>query len=812
MSGCENLIEIDKSVGDLDKLETWNLRNCSKLKILPSGPKLRSLKYFRLSHCGRLEKFPAICAPNLESLEMNDCKNLIEVHESVGDLDKLKSWNLESCIKLEILPSRLQLRSLQTLFLRDCRRLEKFPAICAPNLELLEMTDCKNLIEVHESVGDLDKLRWWTLNGCIKLEILPSRLQLRSLESLELENCGRLEKFPAICAPNLYALDISFCKNLIEVHESVGDLDKLIYWTLDSCIKLEILPSRLQLRSLQTLFLRDCRRLEKFPAICAPNLELLEMTDCKNLIEVHESVGDLDKLRWWTLNGCIKLEILPSRLQLRSLESLELENCGRLEKFPAICAPNLYALDISFCKNLIEVHESVGDLDKLIYWTLDSCIKLEILPSRLQLRSLQTLFLRDCRRLEKFPDIHPEMKYLRGLFVNNSGIREWPSSFTHLTKGLRAFPLSNKENLWNFLHSRNKLQLLEEIDIPTANSFDGFSRYRFLSLTQLWLHSWDGDITELDFQYFPLLSYLTICDSTIISIPQSISGFARLESIHIENCKRLREIPTLPQSVREVFVKECPSVDPQSFSRLLIQFGEILGILPNRFHEGARSNISMDPFHDSESESEDEDKIPRELRLPVTEIPKDLKFSHQTFGNSLSFWVGKKFSKAVICIAFRMSEAHMYDDYAVDISVNGCFRHCLYKNWTEEELWLFPIWLGQLDKRSEQNHITVEVKYDSDSEGYSRFELEYGTDLIKWMGVNLECSCYPQNSDVTCLPLPCAMNGCGSSSIPNDTELPPFLPFSSTSYASDSDHRVLNNGRNYVLAGTGLQKRRRICL
>ena len=40
------------------------------------------------------------------------------------------------------------------------------------------------------------------------------------------------------------------------------------------------------------------------------------------------------------------------------------------------------------------------------------------------------------------------------------------------------------------------------------------------------------------------------------------------------------------------------------------------------------------------------------------------------------------------------------------------------------------------------------------------------------------------------------MNGCGSSLIPNDTELPPLLPVSSTSYASDSDHRVLNNGRN----------------
>nr|POE54841.1 hypothetical protein CFP56_36107 [Quercus suber] len=330
----------------------------------------------------------------------------------------------------------------------------------------------------------------------------------------------------------------------------------------------------------------------------------------------------------------------------------------------------------------------------------------------------------------------------------------------NLLKQDRAFETLKNINL----SCRNKLQLLEEIDIPTANSFDGFSGYGFLSLTSLYLNSWDGDITELDFQYFPLLFHLYIYDSNIISIPQSISGLARLESIHIENCKRLREIPTLPQSVREVFVKECPSVDPQSFSRLLIQFGEILGILRNRFHEGARSNISMDPFHDSESESEDEYKIFWVLRLPVTEIPKDLKFSHQTFGNSVSFWVGKNFSKAVICIALGTLEAHMSSDYSVNISINGCVQQCLYKGWSEEKLWLFPIYLGQLDKLSEQNHIIVEGEYwiENPNEGSSIFELEYGTDLIKWIGVNVECSCYPKNSDVPCLPRPCAMNESGA--------------------------------------------------
>ena len=215
----------------------------------------------------------------------------------------------------------------------------------------------------------------------------------------------------------------------------------------------------------------------------------------------------------------------------------------------------------------------------------------------------------------------------------------------------------------------------------------------------------------------------------------------------------------------------------------------------------------MDPFHDSESDSkckiQPRTKILCSLRLPGTEIPKCLKFSHQSFGNSVSFWIGKKISKLAVCIAFRSVEAHIYVKCYFNISINGCNLPypIIDDSWTKvsEQLWLLSISLGQLNKRklSEQNHIEVEVicKIRNSKKGNH-------TDIIKWIGVNVECSCYPQNSDVTCLPLPCAMNGCGSSSIPNDTELPPLLPVSSTSYASDLDY-VQINGRDYI-------KRRRI--
>ncbi|KAL4645675.1 hypothetical protein ACB092_02G251600, partial [Castanea dentata] len=326
--------------------------------------------------------------------------------------------------------------------------------------------------------------------------------------------------------------------------------------------------------NLKNINLSRCKFTTKLPSLlCTPNLKKLDISGCENLIEVDESVGYLDKLETWNLDKCRNLEILPSLPKLKSLKSFVLRHCERLEKFPAICAPNLVSLDIAFCENLIEVHKSVGDLHKLERWNLKSCRKLEILPSCLQLRSLIRLYLNQCERLEKFPDIHPEMKCLQYLELTNSGIREWPSSLMHLTKELMWLTLSNPKNLGNFLHkfTSNKLQLLEEIDIPTANSFDGFSGYGFLSLKRLELKYCDGDIAELDYRFFPLLRNLQIYHCNIISIPQSISGIARLETIHIHNCKQLREIPTLPQSVRHVEVIKCPSLDQHSSSRLLIQ-------------------------------------------------------------------------------------------------------------------------------------------------------------------------------------------------------------------------------------------------
>ena len=83
------------------------------------------------SSCHYITKLPdlLIATPNLKELNLRECTHLVEIHESVGRLDKLEKWDLMDCIELQILPSSLVMKSLKFLLLGGCKRLEKFPNI-----------------------------------------------------------------------------------------------------------------------------------------------------------------------------------------------------------------------------------------------------------------------------------------------------------------------------------------------------------------------------------------------------------------------------------------------------------------------------------------------------------------------------------------------------------------------------------------------------------------------------------------------------------------------------------------------------------
>ncbi|KAL4639454.1 hypothetical protein ACB092_03G219800 [Castanea dentata] len=470
------------------------------------------------------------------------------------------------------------------------------------------------------------------------------------------------------------------------------------------------------------------------------------------------------------------LEVLTRNKErrLENLTNVILYGCKLITKLPKLWAPNLEYLNLSFCQNLVEIDEYFGSLEKLKFWYLSECRNLQILPSQLRLKSLVSFNLRECSRLEKLPDFHPEMECLKDLDLSNSGIREVPSSLEHLTK-LENLRLYDCKNLRDLPDSIYKLQQLPDLGTPTAklrptrNSFDGSSGYGSVNMTELVLRDLDLErcMFELDLlmkpDYFPALKVINLSGTNIVTIPESFSKFPRLELLHVVNCKLLREIQGLPQSIRWVYAEDSMLLDTQSPSGLLNQVIEIIGILPSRVCGRARSNKLMDPqltnYFPSETEgaeSEDgdismdpqfsnhfpsetegveyEDWVNRhEITCWGTEMPKWV--NHQSVDNSIFFFVGRKFPKLVGCIVAR----ECFDgtvDISVDISINGYKNHVVWTFFGNNTLFLFSPTQRSLQRRLNESNPTdqnlVEVSITSDT-----------FSSIKRWGVHVECTCTP---------------------------------------------------------------------
>ncbi|KAM4071721.1 hypothetical protein ACB094_11G082500 [Castanea mollissima] len=261
--------------------------------------------------------------------------------------------------------------------------------------------------------------------------------------------------------------------------------------------------------------------------------------------------------------SCITLEMMFKQVYLyENIKSINLDHCEFIRKFPGFRAPNLEILKLGGCGNLTEIHDNIGLLDKLKVWTLVDCKKLKILPSKLNLKSLEWLNLEGCKRLKKFPEIHPEMKCVKNLrvYFGDTCIRNLTSSLRYLTSGLLVLSLPRVQNL--------DLSLL---------------LYGFKSLTFLDLKHFNRNMADLNIwlkpECFPVLRTLDLSNSNIVAIPESITKFTTLQYLRLCDCEQLQEIPRLPQSILELDARNCRSLDLQSLWRLLDQVSFYLSII-----------------------------------------------------------------------------------------------------------------------------------------------------------------------------------------------------------------------------------------
>ncbi|CAN6563628.1 unnamed protein product [Malus baccata var. baccata] len=359
LSDCTSLVEVNDSVGFLDKLEILSLSGCSKLTRFATRLGLRSLQRLWLAGCTRLERFPEIEKDKMKSLKQlmipysgirelpssivyltgleylyADGCELQNVPDLFGFLDKLEVLELCGCSKLTRFATRLGLRSLRKLDLKGCTSLERFPEI--------EKDKMKSL---------------WQLNiGESGIRELPSSIAyLTGLTDLIANGC-ELQNVPDLSGnPNISRLDLSDCTSLVEVHDSVGFLDKLQNsLPLGGCRRLESFPEiegkkarRLHL----SLNLSGCKLSESdflVPLDCWSELRELNLSR-NNFVSLPDCISEAVNLERLYLRDCKMLReipVLPPKLVL-----LHLDDCTSLEKIPKL-PPRLAVLALCNCAGL----------------------------------------------------------------------------------------------------------------------------------------------------------------------------------------------------------------------------------------------------------------------------------------------------------------------------------------------------------------------------------------------------------------------------------------------------------------------------
>lgn len=363
------------------------------------------LKVLNLRHSKCLTSIPDLSGTtNLESLILNDCTSLVEIHSSVSCLKKLKVLDVKGCTQLESFPACISSDSLETFILSGCQKLKKFPEISCKIEHLLELPlDETGIEEIPSSIDNLKGLVTLSMKNCKMIKHLPNSIcNFSDLKNLVLSGCTQLESLPE---------NISNIKSL-ETLEVGGTA-------------ITGLPCIEGLNNLTALSLAGCRRIERWhlslPLHC---LEDLNLSDC-NLMGLPTGIDCLSQLNVLNLSGN-KFRSLPESIkQLYSLKYLYLARCGEIKSLPLL-PPGILHVDASNCWSLERISQpllasSPGDYfrwNKKVAFILFNCPRLAwyeegsfMLESVKNFQDIPQLQSESCvEQLTSSPQNLPEMK------------------------------------------------------------------------------------------------------------------------------------------------------------------------------------------------------------------------------------------------------------------------------------------------------------------------------------------------------------------------------------------------------------------
>ncbi|PRQ59016.1 putative toll-like receptor, P-loop containing nucleoside triphosphate hydrolase [Rosa chinensis] len=282
-----------------------------------------------------------------------------------------------------------------------------------------------------------------------------------------------------------------------------------------------------------------------------------------NIDHLWNGIKYLGKLKYINLSYSIDLRRTPDFTGIQNLEQLVLEGCT----------------------NLVKIHPSIAFLKRLKLLNLRNCRNIKSLPSEVEMESLETFDVSGCSRLKMIPEFVGKMKRLSKLSLSGTAVEKLPSSIERFSESLEELDLSGivtrelpcslflNRNV-NGKRPRSWYSLLPSGLFPRKSPLLASLKH-LSSLTRLNLEDCnlsEGEIPN-DIGSLSSLEYLYLGGNNFVSLPASIHLLSKLKRIHVENCKRLQQLPDLPLNEKlYVGSDNCTSLevfpDPPDLGRL----------------------------------------------------------------------------------------------------------------------------------------------------------------------------------------------------------------------------------------------------
>ncbi|KAL3746464.1 hypothetical protein ACJRO7_015427 [Eucalyptus globulus] len=208
--------------------------------------------------------------------------------------------------------SEMKMNKLKVLDLTGCMCLKRTPDFSNfTSLEMLILAQCVKLTTIDGSIGKLNNLKTFNINGCKVLEELPVEF-------------GSLQSLTEIIMPQNY--------QNFKLPNTFGNLQSLSSFILDEHPEIRELPNSIgRLEKITRLSLCGCVGIKELPYSIGGMKELAELDLSKSgIVELPDSIRSLDNLKVIKVSYTL-IEKFPHTIgQVKMLEELHAKKCWNL--------------------------------------------------------------------------------------------------------------------------------------------------------------------------------------------------------------------------------------------------------------------------------------------------------------------------------------------------------------------------------------------------------------------------------------------------------------------------------------------------